>query len=76
MSPKESRLLCTLAQRPGQIVNHEELLEALWAEVDFVDDNTLTVSVSRVRRQLEEVGLAGVIETKRGQGYMLRLKGS
>jgi two-component system OmpR family response regulator len=76
VSPKEFRLLWALAQRPGQIVSREELLEALWDEVDFVDDNTLTVNVSRVRRQLEEVGLAGVIETKRGQGYMLRLKGS
>lgn len=75
LSLKEFRLLWTLAQRPGQIVSREELLEALWDEVDFVDDNTLTVNVSRVRRQLEEVGLVAVIETKRGQGYLLRVQG-
>lgn len=71
LSPKEFRLLWCLAQRAGEIVSREELLEALWDDTDFVDDNTLTVNVTRVRRRLEELGLASAIETKRGQGYRL-----
>ncbi len=68
---KEFRLLWVLAERAGEIVSREELLEALWDENDFVDDNTLTVNVARVRRRLEELGLPDAIETKRGQGYRL-----
>jgi len=71
LTPKEFRLLWTLAERPGEIISREELLEALWDDVDFVDDNTLTVNVARVRRRLAELGLPDAIETKRGQGYRL-----
>lgn len=75
LSPKEFRLLWCLAQRAGEIVGREKLLEALWDDTEFVDDNTLTVNVTRVRRRLEELGLAGAIETKRGQGYRLNPHG-
>lgn len=71
LTPKEFRLLASLARRPGAIVSRDELLETLWDDVDFVDDNTLTVNVARVRRRLAELGLADAIETKRGQGYRL-----
>lgn len=71
LTPKEFRLLWLLAERHGQIVSREEILEALWDDLEFVDDNTLTVNVARVRRRLEELGLPGAIETKRGQGYRL-----
>lgn len=73
LSPREFRLLLCLAERPGEIVERAELLEALWDDVDFVDDNTLTVNVTRVRRRLAQLGLADAIETKRGQGYRLNL---
>lgn len=73
LTPKEFRLLCCLAERAGTIVNREELLEALWDDIDFVDDNTLTVNVTRLRRRLAELGLPDAIETKRGQGYRLAL---
>lgn len=75
LTPREFRLLLSLARRPGAIVGREQLLEALWDDVDFVDDNTLTVNVARVRRRLAELGLADAIETKRGQGYRLALDG-
>jgi len=73
LTPKEFRLLYLLAERRDQIVAREELLEALWDDQEFVDDNTLTVNVARVRRRLEELGLPDAIETKRGQGYRLHL---
>lgn len=73
LTPREFRLLLCLAERPGEIVTRTELLEALWDDVEFVDDNTLTVNVTRVRRRLAELGLVDVIETKRGQGYQLNL---
>lgn len=75
LAPKEFRLLWLLAEGCGRIVERDELLEALWDDVDFIDDNTLTVNVARLRRRLVELGLANVIETKRGQGYRLALEG-
>lgn len=71
LAPKELRLLDILARKPGQIVDRSQLLEALWDDVEFVDDNTLTVNVSRVKRKLSEIGIHDVIETVRGQGYRL-----
>ena len=53
----------------GSICN--ELLEALWDEIAFVDDNTLTVNVKRVRKKLEEIGITDAIVTKRSYGYAL-----
>lgn len=47
------------------------MLEILWSDTDFIDDNTLSVNVTRLRKRLEEVGITNAIETKRGQGYML-----
>lgn len=69
----EYRLLRCLLRSAGSIVSRETLLEALWDDTSFVDDNTLTVNVTRVRKRLEELGLQSTIETKRGQGYLLRL---
>lgn len=75
LSPQEFRLLLCLAKEAGHIVEREQLLEALWDDVDFVDDNTLTVNVARVRRRLADLGLSDAIETKRGQGYRLAVQG-
>ncbi len=71
LTPKEFGLLDILARRPEQIVSRYKLLEALWDDVDFVDDNTLTVNVTRVRRKLEEIGIEEAIETVRGHGYRM-----
>lgn len=70
LAPKEFQLLWRLVRRSGRVVSRDELLEALWDDVDFVDDNTLTVNVARLRRRLDELGLGDAIETKRGQGYL------
>ena len=73
LTAKELELLWILAQRNGTIVSREELLDVLWDDEEFVDDNTLTVNVSRLRRRLDELGLGQAIETRRGQGYRLSL---
>lgn len=70
-SKKEFVLLHCLCKNINQIVSREQLLEALWDDIDFVDDNTLSVNVARVRKKLETLGITSVIQTKRGQGYIL-----
>ncbi|MCR8843223.1 response regulator transcription factor [Paenibacillus sp. SC116] len=71
LTKNESLLLGCLMEKVDTIVSRDTLLEALWDDVDFVDDNTLTVNVTRVRKKMEELGLHKVIETIRGQGYRL-----
>ena len=71
LSSKEFLLLYSLLKNVNQIVSREELLEILWNDIDFVDDNTLSVNITRLRKRLEEIGIADAIETKRGQGYRL-----
>lgn len=73
LTAKELELLWILAERNGETVSREELLDVLWDDEKFVDDNTLTVNVSRLRRRLEDLGLGQAIETRRGQGYRLYL---
>ncbi len=71
LTKNEFYLLECLMKQANQYVTREELLEALWDEVAFVDDNTLTVNVKRVRKKLEELGIKNAIVTKRGYGYAL-----
>lgn len=56
----------------GDVVSRDMLLEALWDDVQFVDDNTLTVNMTRLRKKFAELGLPKAIETIRGQGYKLK----
>ncbi|MFD3449537.1 response regulator transcription factor [Microbacteriaceae bacterium 4G12] len=69
LTKNEYQLLECLMKKVNQYVTREELLEALWDEVAFVDDNTLTVNVKRVRTKLEELGITSAVLTKRGYGY-------
>jgi DNA-binding response OmpR family regulator len=71
LSKNEYRVLRLLMKNAGQIVSREQLLEELWDDVSFVDDNTLTVNITRVKKKLLELGLQNCIETKRGVGYVL-----
>ncbi|GKU23466.1 response regulator transcription factor [Clostridium folliculivorans] len=71
LSKKEFQLLYSLVKNKDKIVSRETLLEVLWNDIDFVDDNTLSVNMTRVRKRLEEIGIKDVIETKRGQGYRI-----
>jgi DNA-binding response OmpR family regulator len=67
----ERELLRALMLADGRTVTRDELLQAVWDDVDFVDDNTLTVNIARLRAKLANLGLAGVIATVRGVGYRL-----
>lgn len=71
LTKNELRILETLMRRAGQVVSREELMEALWSTDSFVDDNTLTVNVNRLRQTLARIGATDVIATHRGQGYAL-----
>ncbi|OBZ09374.1 MULTISPECIES: response regulator transcription factor [Bacillales] len=73
LTKNEQLLAECLMKRPGEVASREQLLEALWDDVQFVDDNTLTVNVTRLRKKLEELGLPKAIETVRGQGYKLTI---
>ncbi len=69
LTKNEYRLLLTLMQNKGKIVSREKLMEALWESGAFVDENTLTVNVGRLRKKLENAGLSDFIATKSGVGY-------
>ena len=58
-------------ERAGQVVSREKLMERLWETDSFVDENTLTVNVTRLRRRLAELGLGELIKTRKGLGYII-----
>lgn len=72
LTKNEISILYFLILHRGSIVSREDIIEYLWESEAFIDDNTLTVNMKRLRGKLEEVGLEDIIETKRGQGYMLK----
>jgi len=55
----------------GKVVPREEIMQRLWESDDFVDDNTLTVNITRLRKKLAEAGLDNFIKTKKGLGYLV-----
>ena len=71
LSRNEMNILHCLLKKRGTIVSRDELMDYLWDRSDFVDDNTLTVNINRLRKRLEGLGFPDVIETRRKQGYML-----
>lgn len=72
LTKNEFRILKFLIQNRGKIVSREEIMECLWEDESFIDDNTLTVNVTRLRNKLDEINLKELIETKRGLGYILK----
>lgn len=71
LTKNEYRILHLLMTHTGEIVSREEIMKALWEDDSFVDDNTLTVNVTRLRKKLEETGLRDYIRTKKGIGYLV-----
>ncbi|MDO5521227.1 MAG: response regulator transcription factor [bacterium] len=73
LTKNEYRLMKVFLQNSDQVISREVLLEALWDNELFVDDNTLTVNVTRLKGKLATLGIEGVIKTKRGAGYLFEL---
>lgn len=71
LTRNEYRILLALLEAKGRVVSREKLMERLWESDSFVDENTLTVNVNRLRRKLDGVGLADFIITKFGVGYLI-----
>lgn len=71
LTKNEYRILLTLMENKGKIVNRDLLMTKLWETDSFVDENTLTVNVTRLRKKLAEAGLENYIITKKGIGYMV-----
>lgn len=71
LTKNEYRILLALMENKGKVVSREKLMESLWQTDSFVDENTLTVNVGRLRKKLEEAGLNDFIKTKFGVGYMI-----
>ncbi|MCI8525670.1 MAG: response regulator transcription factor [Oscillospiraceae bacterium] len=72
LTRNEAQILQRLMERPGCTVRREALIRALWDREDFIDDNTLTVNVARLRKKLEGLGLRDFIVTRKGEGYLTR----
>lgn len=72
LSKNEYKLLKIFFTNYEKVVTREELLEELWDKDEFVDDNTLTVNITRLKKRLKEKGIQLTIETKRGIGYVLK----
>ncbi len=71
LSKNEYRILLVLMKDKGKVVSREKLMQSLWETDSFVDDNTLTVNVNRLRKKLEAAGLHDFIKTKFGVGYIV-----
>ena len=72
LTKNEYNILYYLSTHKNQVVSRDEIMDYLWESEEFIDDNTLSVNVKRLRGKLEELGLVDRIETRRGQGYILK----
>ncbi|HCW52800.1 MAG TPA: DNA-binding response regulator [Clostridium sp.] len=71
LSKNEFKILTCLMKNKESIVSREDLMDYLWSSDLFIDDNTLSVNVTRLRKKLDDIGFKNAIETKRGLGYIL-----
>lgn len=70
-SKNEFQILALLMENVGSIVSRDTIMMQLWDSDNFIDDNTLTVNVTRIRKKLKEIGLEDFVKTKKGIGYMI-----
>lgn len=71
LTRNEFKILRILVENKGKTVSREDIMTYLWESDSFIDDNTLTVNVTRIRKRLEAIGLSEMIVTKKGIGYMV-----
>jgi DNA-binding response OmpR family regulator len=72
LTKTEFTILKILLQNKGAVVNRTKLMRALWKDESFVDDNTLTVNITRLRKKLADLGKEQFITTKKGEGYIIQ----
>ena len=72
LTKNEFKILQKLMENCGKVVSRDAIMESLWENEAFIDDNTLTVNVTRLRKKLEDAGLSKYIQTKKGIGYMIQ----
>ena len=71
LTKNEFKILQILLENAGKVISRDIMMTRLWESDSFIDDNTLTVNVARLRKRLEEIGLCDFIKTKKGLGYMV-----
>lgn len=71
LTRNEYRILQVLLEHKGSTVSRDTLMRKLWETDSFVDENTLTVNMARLRRKLEGIGLKDFVRTKKGMGYLV-----
>lgn len=71
LTKNEYKILETLMNAPNKVISRDLLMRKLWEDESFIDDNTLTVNVNRLRKKLIDHGIEDLIKTKKGQGYIL-----
>jgi len=71
LTKNEFKILQHLMEHAGKVVSRDSIIEKLWENESFIDDNTLTVNITRLRKRLEEVGISDYISTKKGIGYII-----
>ncbi len=69
LTKNEFKILEILLEKPGKVVNRDEIIDKIWQTDSYIDDNTLTVNVMRLRKKLEEINIFELIKTKKGVGY-------
>ncbi|MGN0415556.1 MAG: response regulator transcription factor [Agathobacter sp.] len=71
LSGNEAQIMTLLMENAGSIVSRDMIMMQLWDSENFIDDNTLTVNITRIRKKLKEIGLEDFIKTRKGSGYMI-----
>ncbi|WP_125152156.1 response regulator transcription factor [Clostridium rectalis] len=71
LTKNEYKIVYILMKNNGSIVSRDKIMRSLWEDESFVDDNTLTVNINRLRKKLDDVNLKNFIKTKKGQGYII-----
>jgi len=71
LTKNDNRILQILMENKGKIVSRDSIMTKLWETDDYIDDNTLTVNMTRIRKKLESIGLVDFIVTRKGIGYII-----
>lgn len=71
LSKNEMQIMTLLMENAGSIVSRDTIMMQLWDSDNFIDDNTLTVNITRIRKKLKEIGLSDYVKTRKGSGYII-----